>query len=144
MFKPLFIIAALFALSGAAGPVSCSQRVADDEAKLLALAQQVRAGAAVAAQDIQSGIDLLCNNGAAVNAGVQGIKSVIASGGPGPKTSQNLAAADKSLAVLNGVCSQPSGSSSGTLLALFRQGYAAYLAAKNAANLATANATNGT
>ncbi len=139
MFKAMIVIAVAAVL-----PVTCSQQLADDEAKLLAIAGKVRAGAQMAAQDLQAGIDLLCSNGNAVNTGVINIKAVVATGGPGPKTSQNLAAADKALVVLNGVCSaSPGVGNRVTLAGLFRQGYAAYLAAKSSAASATTAAANG-
>lgn len=138
----LFALAAL--LMGAAGPVTCSQQLADDNAKLLDIAKKVRAGAQMAAQDLQGAIDLLCQNGNTINNGVINIKTVVAAGGPGPKTSQNLAAADKALAVLNGICSNSPGVGNPvTLAGLFRQGYAAYLAAKSSAANATTAAANG-
>lgn len=138
----LFALAAL--LMGAAGPVTCSQQLADDNAKLLAIAAKVRAGARMAAQDLQAGIDLLCSNGNAVNNGVINIKAVVAAGGSGPKTTQNLKAADAALAALNGVCSNSPGVGNPvTLAGLFRQGYAAYLAAKSSAASATTAAANG-
>lgn len=142
-YRLTLVLAGSVLLMGAAGPVTCSQQAQDDEARLLALATQIRAGAAVGAQAIQSGFDVLCANGGAVNAGVQNIKSVIAAGGPGPKTSANLAAADKSLAVLNNACNASPGASSSALVSLFREGWAAYLAAKNYSNAANATASNG-
>lgn len=138
MLKTMIVIAVT------ALPATCSQQLADDNAQLLALAAKVRAGAQMAAQDLQAGIDLLCSNGNAVNNGVLNIKSVVAAGGPGPKTSANLAAADKALAALNAVCSaSPGVGNTVTLAGLFRQGYAAYLAAKSSAASATVAAANG-
>ncbi len=143
-YRPILVLAALVLFSGAAGPVTCSQRLQDDEAALLRFATKVRAGVAMAAQDLQLGIDLLCQNRETINSGVQNIKDVVKAGGPGPKTSANLAAADASLAVLTNVCNaSPGVGNPVTLASLFRQGYAAYLAAKNSANVATAAAANG-
>jgi hypothetical protein len=140
-----FLFAALMLFSGAAGPVTCSQRLADDEAKLFVIAGKVRAGVRMAAQDLQGAIDLLCANGNTINNGVINIKSAVAAGGPGPKTDANLKIADQALNALNGVCSaSPGVGNPVTLAALFRQGYAAYLAAKSSAASATAAAANGT
>lgn len=144
-YRPILVLAALVLFSGAAGPVTCSQQLADDEAALLRFATKVRAGVAMAAQDIQSGIDLICANRATISRGADNIRDIIRAGGAGPKTSANLAALDNSLATLNNVCNgSPGVGSPVTLASLFRQGYAAYLAAKASANAATVSAANGT
>ena len=131
-------------LMGAAGPVTCSQQALDDEARVVALIAQIRAGAAVAAQDIQSGLDLICSNSSKIADGAQNIKNVVSAGGPGPKTSQNLNAIDKALTTVNTVCSQSPGTAGPTLTSLILRGWTAYLSAKDSANKAQATASSGT
>lgn len=139
MRKIIIVAAGALALAGCT-----TAQLQQIEADALAVAAKIRAGARVAAADVKAALDGVCNNGAAINAGVQNVKAAIAGLGSGPKTQQNLNAADRSLAVLNAACAAAPGGTTSSVVALFQQGYAAYLAAKNAANAATAAAAKGT
>lgn len=121
------------------------QDIAAAEAKAVAIAQKIKAGIPVALADVKAALDAVCANGAAINSGTQQLQSTLLQLGNGPKTQANISATNKALGVLNGACNAaPAAGTVSDLVALFKQGLGAYLAAKNSATAATAAAANGT
>lgn len=121
---PLIAVAAVL-LMGAAGPATCTLQ--NEEANLLALAGQVKAKLPVAVASLQQGITSLCLRRDSVATAAEAAKVLMAQGGTGPKTTQNIALTDKSISTLDSVCAASSATSSGPALAqLFMEGLAAY------------------
>lgn len=142
--RSLAAVLTLAVMLGGCNTVLFQQDVAALEAKAATLAAKIKAGITVVADDVKSTLDGVCAQGAQINNGVQQIQSGLQQLGNGPKTAQNIAATNAALTTLNSACAAaPPAGSTTSLIALFKQGWAAYLAAKNAATAATASASNG-
>lgn len=133
----LVVLAALFVSACSTAQLNKFQsEVADAEARTAAVAQSIRAGIKVAVADIQAASTFICGQ---LPVAQQGFVSVVAVAGPnpGPKTTQNLNAANAAIYGVGQYCSGSRGNGTQVILAAWN----GLKAAKSFINSAGASAT---